>query len=179
MIFFNLLLITLLINQNVSDIDFGDNKQSQEWYSVNDNVMGGVSTGKLTLSDSSIVFKGKISFENNGGFASFRAPWGEYDFSKIETIEIRYRSYNLDFAFTLATDRRFYKPYYKGLLKKTNGKWIIKKLKVNALQEYILNDKTGNLLSSEKQSKVIRMGFISSEKKDEEFEIEIDYIKFR
>jgi hypothetical protein len=36
--------------------------------------MGGVSSGELTWSDGELVFRGELSLDNNGGFASIRSP---------------------------------------------------------------------------------------------------------
>ncbi|NVN51980.1 hypothetical protein HLY00_1973 [Mycolicibacterium hippocampi] len=44
------------------------------WSTVNDPVMGGLSTSNVTLGDGGLVFAGDISLENNGGFASARGP---------------------------------------------------------------------------------------------------------
>jgi hypothetical protein len=39
---------------------------------INDGVMGGVSTSRLSQTDGALLFEGIVSVENNGGFASFR-----------------------------------------------------------------------------------------------------------
>ena len=44
------------------------------WTTVNDPVMGGMSTSQATFGDGGLVFSGAISLENNGGFASVRSP---------------------------------------------------------------------------------------------------------
>jgi len=43
------------------------------WRAVNDTVMGGVSTGRVAF-DEGVRFEGELSLEQNGGFASMRAP---------------------------------------------------------------------------------------------------------
>ena len=42
------------------------------WQSINDGVMGGVSSGTMTVSPNGLVLEGELSLENNGGFASVR-----------------------------------------------------------------------------------------------------------
>lgn len=54
--------------------DFGADGSADGWGVVNDTVMGGVSSGQLTLTDGALVFTGDLSLENNGGFASMRSP---------------------------------------------------------------------------------------------------------
>lgn len=44
------------------------------WTTVNDPVMGGRSTSKVTYDDDGLVFSGTVSLDNNGGFASARSP---------------------------------------------------------------------------------------------------------
>jgi hypothetical protein len=44
------------------------------WTTINDPVMGGLSTSTVTPGDGGLVFSGTISLENNGGFASARGP---------------------------------------------------------------------------------------------------------
>ncbi len=43
-----------------------------EWDIINDDVMGGVSTGKFFFTDSCLTFSGKLSSKFNGGFSSMR-----------------------------------------------------------------------------------------------------------
>jgi hypothetical protein len=74
-------------------LDFKDPAIFAAWFSVNDNVMGGVSQGGLTRTpDGTAVFSGVLSFRNNGGFstiqADFRAP---QDWSAADGIWLRVR----------------------------------------------------------------------------------------
>ena len=55
-------------------IDLDDAGEVAAWTTVNDPVMGGMSTSKITFGDGGLVFSGNISLENNGGFASARSP---------------------------------------------------------------------------------------------------------
>ena len=44
------------------------------WTTVNDPVMGGLSTSTVSFGEGGLVFSGSISLDNNGGFASARGP---------------------------------------------------------------------------------------------------------
>ncbi|MEM6926966.1 MAG: CIA30 family protein [Myxococcota bacterium] len=44
-----------------------------DWRVVNDGVMGGVSSGQVSADDGVVAFRGTLSLENNGGFASIRS----------------------------------------------------------------------------------------------------------
>ena len=49
------------------------------WNIVNDDVMGGISTSYLSVSDEkNLIFNGNLSLENNGGFASSRLGLKKY-----------------------------------------------------------------------------------------------------
>ena len=45
------------------------------WRVVNDGVMGGLSTSRVSRSGDALRFAGEISLQNNGGFASIRRPF--------------------------------------------------------------------------------------------------------
>ncbi|MDG5486061.1 CIA30 family protein [Mycolicibacterium gadium] len=56
-------------------VDLDDAGEVAAWTTVNDPVMGGMSTSRITFGeDGGLVFSGTISLENNGGFASARSP---------------------------------------------------------------------------------------------------------
>lgn len=55
-------------------LDFSRPEVVREFRIVNDAVMGGVSTSKLSQTGAGVRFEGEVSLENNGGFASFRGP---------------------------------------------------------------------------------------------------------
>lgn len=59
---------------NVVLVDFDDPNGVAAWRTVNDPVMGGLSTSQVRFGDGGMVFSGTISLENNGGFASARGP---------------------------------------------------------------------------------------------------------
>lgn len=54
--------------------DFDEPGAGDNWFSVNDGVMGGISKGSFRITaDGSLLFSGTLSLENNGGFASIRS----------------------------------------------------------------------------------------------------------
>ncbi|BDX35212.1 CIA30 family protein [Mycobacterium antarcticum] len=60
--------------QAVTLVDLDEASEVATWTTVNDPVMGGQSTSRITFGDGGLVFSGDISLENNGGFASARSP---------------------------------------------------------------------------------------------------------
>ncbi len=162
-------------------LDFGIDKGGEEWYALNDTVMGGLSDGELRLTDDSIIFSGKVSLENNGGFASIRSPWKAIDISQYENLEIRCRGYGQSFTVTFENDQRWFMPYYKKVIPLKAGKekkWQTIKLPLREFDEYRIGSLTGELLTDELLQYIIRMGIMTADKGTEPFQLEIDYIKF-
>ena len=59
------------------------------WLVVNDNVMGGISESNIRFSENNtLVFQGRVSLENNGGFASFRYRTKNLNVNKDQKIRM-------------------------------------------------------------------------------------------
>ena len=58
---------------NKEVIKFDSVEKIKSWSTINDSVMGGVSTSKFYYDGNQAIFEGKISLKNNGGFASVRS----------------------------------------------------------------------------------------------------------
>ncbi len=161
---------------NLPSYDFGNTKDGYNWVVINDGVMGGLSRGIATLDENSIQFRGTISFANNGGFASLRSNRVRLDVSEVEYIEIKYRLKGLSFSLMLEQSNRFWLPYYSYPLETTNEEWVTMKIPIEEFYETRLGDYTGRNLNKNRTNDIIRIGFISRDKKAEAFELEIDYI---
>lgn len=159
--------------------DFGtDCAECEDWFVVLDGVMGGRSTGVLEKKTNSYVLSGTISLENNGGFASIRTSYRDYDLSGYTAIRIRYRSMGQDFGFTLNKYRQFWLPNYKVNLPVSNGKWVEKRFELKDFDTYRLGRKTGGNPDIEDLSNIIRLGFISNTKAATVYSFEVDTVIF-
>lgn len=67
-----ILMLVPSVNAGAPLLDFSRSEVVRELRIVNDAVMGGISTSKLSQTDAGVRFAGDLSLENNGGFASFR-----------------------------------------------------------------------------------------------------------
>ena len=81
------------------------------WRPLNDGVMGGLSEGDVVMHDTAMSWKGQPRLENNGGFASVRAPWSHTDLRAMEKVVIRCRGNGGPFKLTLETSERWWMPY--------------------------------------------------------------------
>lgn len=179
------LLIPLLMstpnptNTEALRIDFGKNGNAQDWNIVNDGVMGGRSQGQGYFTDTSLVFNGEVSLDNNGGFASLRSSYQDFDLSAYEKVVIRCKSKGVQFAFTLNIHRQFYLPSFKKRVQTQSDDWETIELQLSDFYAYRLGNQLDYKLDQASLGKIIRLGFITDEKKYAPFEFEIDYVEFR
>ena len=160
-------------------IDFGIENKDSSWFVLNDGVMGGRSGATVNYLEDSFVFKGVVSLENNGGFASIRSNFSTFKLGEFKTVEIRYKLSGIDFALTLANSKRWYNPNYKANLKTTQGQWQVITLNLLDFKQYQVGRATGYTINTDTLDQIIRLGFISNQKRAETFELEVDYIKFK
>ena len=111
--------------------------------------MGGLSRGSKKLTKNSLLFKGNVSLDNNGGFSSLRRSFSEFDISNFEYVEIKYRSSGISLALTFAVSRRWYVPNYKVSLDGTSSKWKTITLKLTDLRKYYIGKAMNEKLKKE------------------------------
>ena len=97
---------------------------TQDWRIVNDGVMGGRSTAQLTKASDHLLWTGRISLENNGGFSSVRSPQGSYDLSANKGITFRFRGDGRKYALNLKTTRGFSPISYQYYFQTEPGEWM-------------------------------------------------------
>jgi len=161
------------------EYDFGKQKSGTDWIAVNDDVMGGLSKGELTLTNKSLKFDGTISLKNNGGFASFRNQYGLYNLRQASTVEIKYRSTGQIMALSLEPNEVFYKPTFRVLLEDTKMAWKTMEISISQFFECILDEPTGKKITPDILFEIKRIAFINTEKKEGDFEFEIKYLRFK
>jgi len=67
-------------------------RDAEEWFSLNDDVMGGISTsGMVATGRGTAVFQGALSLENNGGFATVRSRAKDLGLAGKEGLRARVR----------------------------------------------------------------------------------------
>lgn len=106
-------------------IDFSNTAFWETWMPVNDVVMGGVSSSEIAATDSgTAVFRGTVSLENNGGFASVRSGAAEFDMEGYEGIRLHVRGDGSDYRLRLHTTDSFDGVAYQQTFGTTEGEWI-------------------------------------------------------
>lgn len=177
-LFFGLIMNSIPPKDNILNFGNGQN-QINTWVLISDNVMGGVSKSSLEYTENTLILKGDISLRNFGGFASVKTQFGKHDISQFKGVKIKFKSTNQKFAFTLEDSNNWTLPNYKGSFYSTSSNtWEEKTILFKDFKEYQVGEATGKNLEEAMLKSIVRMGIITTEKKEGPFSIEIDYIEF-
>lgn len=105
------------------------------WSAIDDRVMGGVSRSALRFDAAGhAVFSGQVSPDNNGGFASVRAPVSPPPGADIDAIELLVRGDGHRYKLNLRTDRGFDGVNYQAAFEPPAGQWVTLRLTIDAFQ---------------------------------------------
>ncbi|MFO7609757.1 MAG: CIA30 family protein [Candidatus Krumholzibacteriia bacterium] len=95
------------------------------WLPVHDGVMGGLSTGALTVTAAGTgLFAGEVSLANNGGFASVRTVLGDHELGAAGGLVLRVRGDGRPYRVRLRTDQGFDGVAYQAGFSTTAGRWL-------------------------------------------------------
>lgn len=155
--------------------DFQTATNTAAWQVVNDDVMGGVSTSSIRLTNGAAVFQGEVSLENNGGFASVRSLPARHDLAGCDTFVIRVRGDGRRYKFTARTDRSFDSAIYQTVFTTKKGAWEEHRL---PLKQFVPTFR-GRVLSGEPTldpARVTSVGFLIADQQDGPFRLEIGWV---
>jgi monofunctional biosynthetic peptidoglycan transglycosylase len=93
------------------------------WPSIDDRVMGGVSASSMTVGDGFATFRGEVSFDNNGGFASVRSRPQLRDFSASDGLILKVRGDGKRYGFRIRTSASFDGVSYQATIQPPAGEW--------------------------------------------------------
>ena len=104
--------------------NFSTEQAIDDWMSINDVVMGGVSSGRLVATgNDTVAFTGLVSLENGGGFASVRSRPREHDLRGYSGLELRIRGDDRRYKINLKTDIRADGILYRAIFETREGEW--------------------------------------------------------
>lgn len=88
--------------------DFTTEAEVRSWFTVNDDVMGGISRARLVPAGPGVArFEGTLSLDNNGGFATIRSRARDLDLDGANALRLRIKGDGRTYWFSaLTTDRR-------------------------------------------------------------------------
>ena len=103
-------------------VDFAE--VTEGWPSIDDAVMGGMSSSEMVVENGVASFRGAVSFDNNGGFASVRSRPEVRDLSAFDGLILRVRGDGKRYGFRIRTSASFDGVSYQAALDPPAGEWV-------------------------------------------------------
>ena len=156
--------------------DFSKPDAAEQWQTVNDGVMGGISDGRFRINeDEQMEFYGTLSLENNGGFASVRSKPMSLGIRSGDTVTARVRGDGREYSLNLYVPRGAGGYSFRQFFKTKRDEWI----EVSFPVEKFVATYRGRVFPNQKldPSKVNSVGFLLGDKKAGPFKLEVDWIK--
>ena len=157
--------------------DFPKTSNLNQWRSINDTVMGGISGSQLQLTkEGNALFTGNVSLENNGGFASVQSVSSFYNLQGFDGIAIRVKGDGKRYKLSLKNSAYMGSPRYQAVFNTEKGAWTTIRLPFRSL----IPTMHGRILENEPPidiSKILSFVLLISDKQEGSFLLEIDWIK--
>ena len=177
------LLLAVFLMQAVAEkslqplLDFAGPDAAQKWQAVNDGVMGGVSEGRFKITpDKTMEFSGRLSLENNGGFASVRTKPTNLNIHAGDTLVVRVKGDGREYVLNIYTKSRRMAFSYRTALPTTKDEWT----EVSVPLEEFIPTSFGNRVQGMgpvEPDQINSLGFMLSDKKPGSFKLEVDWVK--
>ncbi len=155
---------------------FDNPDAAKEWQSVNDGVMGGRSDGRFKINeDKTMQFFGKLSLENNGGFASVRTRPSKLALKKGDTLVARVRGDGRKYNFNLYVPRPLTAFSYRADFETKKDEWIEVEIPLDDFEATSF----GRVVQNQPldPTEVSGLGILLGDKKAGPFRLEVEWIK--
>ena len=157
-------------------VDFSEDAAAGKWLSINDGVMGGVSEGGFRFtSNKTLVFSGKISLENRGGFASIRTRPADLDLDGYDTIAVRVKGDGRTYYLNLRTSSRRVSGSYRAPVKTKAETWQEVRVPLGDFKYTAFGRRVG--ARPPEASKIRSVGFTLADKQAGPFRLEVAWIR--
>lgn len=152
---------------------FSPQSNTREWQIVNDGVMGGISKSSLIITDAGHgKFSGHVSLAYNGGFASIQLQKSIKLSEDKKYLHLRIKGDGKDYEFRLKGKSSQYESYVHPF--STTGEWETIKLAISDFYPQFRGRKLN--MPNFNFDTISQMSFLIANKKEEDFEILIDWI---
>ena len=154
-------------------VDFSATGETDRWRPVNDGVMGGLSGSRLAAaSDTSAVFEGVLSLENNGGFASIRREPTRYDLTGASGIVLDVNGDGRQYQFRIRTNDGFDGVAYRAFFDTEVREWQRIEIPFEAFRATF----RGRIIPDAPRldpDDIRQLGFMIADKRPGEFRLEV------
>ena len=162
-------------SQNLDLINPSKDIGIKNWTIVNDDVMGGISNSTVLINDKKhLIFKGYLSLENNGGFASSRLDIGKNNLNDVKFFEIKLKGDGNNYKLRLR--QKNMRASYSCDFKSQKNEWIIVQLPVENFRPTWRGYTYSNYPNLD-LDKVNSLSLQISDKQEGKFNLAVEYIK--
>lgn len=156
--------------------DFSKPSTLAGWRVVNDGVMGGRSRSTIRVTSGHALFAGDVSAENNGGFASVRAPVFAGVTAGYDAISMRVRGDGKRYQLRVRMDHRWDGPAYKHPFVAPAGQWQEVELSFAAFEATFRGRPVPGAPPLD-AGRIQQVGFLIADKQLGPFKLEVEWIK--
>ncbi len=155
---------------------FDNSLLEARWVALNDDVMGGRSSGGALVAGGTLQFRGELSLENNGGFASVRSVGQDFDLSDATAVLLRVRGDGRRYQLRLATDacRRGIAVSFGAAFDTRAGEWDEVRVPFHSLLATVRGSPVQG--ASMDPSRVSEIGLLIADKREGTFALSVDWI---
>jgi NADH dehydrogenase [ubiquinone] 1 alpha subcomplex assembly factor 1 len=147
-----------------------------DWGVVNDSVMGGVSTsGFRQTENGTLLFQGRLSLENNGGFVSLRNRPQNLGLDDVAGFVVRARGDGRSYYLDLRESRQMTAGSFRARFATTEGEWTETYIPASEFVRQSFGRPYPN--TPLRPQNISSIGFTLSDKNPGPFHLEIDYVK--
>jgi hypothetical protein len=165
------------INPKIILADFTLPETRALWSVVNDDVMGGVSTSKILVSENNtLLFSGDVSLDNNGGFASLRSPIKDYNFSNYDGFLVKVKGDGKTYSMSFRQTKYFTGYNFNLRFETEKDQWQIIKLPFADFKLKYYGREVSDYKPPDK-SEIKQLSVLISDKQEGSFRLEIKWIK--
>lgn len=156
--------------------DFQKDSNLNQWRTVNDDVMGGISNSKIYLNESgNALFEGHVSLENNGGFAMVMYNFDAKGVKNYSKALIHLKGDGKNYQFRIKSSSSDYFSYISHI--ETTGAWQTVEISLKEMYPSFRGRKLDQ--PNYPVIQVEQIAFLIGNKKDENFKLELDKIEFK
>lgn len=156
--------------------NFEKNINTKQWIVVDDDVMGGRSSGSFQLSEEGFgVFEGEISLENNGGFSSLRYSFPKISVKEFSVINLKLKGDGKEYQMRIKANLDDAHSYILYFL--TSGEWQEIEIPINEMYPSF----RGKELDQPDFNKdyIEEIAFLIGNNKEEKFKLMLEKIELK
>ena len=151
---------------------------SVAWLSINDGVMGGISSGTAQIApEGELIFSGRVSLERNGGFASVRTAPAALSAQGAHAVRLEIRGDGKRYKLNLRTDAAFDGVQYQAAFDTKAGEWAKLVLPIEAFVPRFRGREVPDAPALD-PARIVTIGFLISDRQEGPFRLDVRSITF-